>query len=522
MQIVDDTVVKFTLPTELVGYVTDYLEKSEVIETKGKVSELAVYWGLKEMSHLASILQFKEGHVPSPIARDYDWPGLYKPFDHQRTTASFLTLHRRAFCFNEAGTGKTSSVIWAADYLMKQGLVKRVLVICPLSIMYSAWQADIFKTAMHRSVGVAHGDASKRKKILDGGYDFVVINYDGVGIIADEIDKSGFDLIVIDEANAYKTVNTRRWKTLAKLLKPSTRLWMLTGTPASQSPLDAFGLARLVCPENVPKYTTAWKDKVMQQITRFKWIPKPNSRQAVFQALQPAIRYSKEECLDLPDIMYQTRDVALTNQAQKYYKQLKSQFMIEAAGEQVSAVNAAANLNKLLQISGGAVYTDNHEVIEFDVSPRLNALMEVIEETSHKVIIFVPYRHTIQLVSNHLNEKGITNEIINGDVTARDRNSIFTRFQSSEDPRVLVIQPQAASHGVTLTAANTVVFWSPVMSVETYLQCIARINRVGQKNSMTVVNLQGSDVERKMYAMLQGKVDMHEKLVDLYKNELGI
>jgi SNF2 family DNA or RNA helicase len=85
-----------------------------------------------------------------------------------------------------------------------------------------------------------------------------------------------------------------------------------------------------------------------------------------------------------------------------------------------------------------------------------------------------------------------------------------------------VIQPQSASHGVTLTAANTVVFWSPVMSVETYLQCIARIDRVGQKNKMTVVHIQGSDVERKMYQMLQGKVDAHEKLVDLYKQELGI
>jgi SNF2 family DNA or RNA helicase len=196
--------------------------------------------------------------------------------------------------------------------------------------------------------------------------------------------------------------------------------------------------------------------------------------------------------------------------------------MIEAAGEQVSAVNAAVNLNKLLQISGGAVYTDTHEVIEFDVSPRLNALMEVIDETEHKVIIFVPYRHTIQLVSNYLNKENVTNEIINGDVSARERSNIFARFQTTDNPRVLVIQPQAASHGVTLTAANVVVFWSPVMSVETYLQCIARINRVGQENKMTVVNLQGSDVERKMYAMLQGKVDMHEKLVDLYKQELGI
>jgi SNF2 family DNA or RNA helicase len=148
--------------------------------------------------------------------------------------------------------------------------------------------------------------------------------------------------------------------------------------------------------------------------------------------------------------------------------------------------------------------------------------MEVMEETEHKVIVFVPYRHTIELVAKHLQGEGITNEIINGDVAAKERSYIIERFQSSEFPRVLIIQPQAASHGVTLTAANTVVFWSPVMSVETYLQCIARIDRYGQVNKMTVVHLQGSEVERKMYQMLQGKVTSHEKLVDLYKEELGI
>jgi SNF2 family DNA or RNA helicase len=148
--------------------------------------------------------------------------------------------------------------------------------------------------------------------------------------------------------------------------------------------------------------------------------------------------------------------------------------------------------------------------------------MEVIDETEQKIIVFVPYRHTITLVSNHLTQNGITNEIICGDVSAKGRADIIARFQSSPNPRVLVIQPQSASHGVTLTAANTVVFWSPVMSVETYLQCVARIDRVGQKHSMTVVHLQGSEIERKMYVMLQGKKDLHEKLVDLYKEELGI
>ena len=519
MKIVENEVVKFSVPSDKAGLITNYLEKSQVLSDDGKNAELLVYWGIEEMQRVAKVYGDK---VPSPIQKDYKWPGMYTPFKHQETTAAFLTLQDRAFCFNEAGTGKTSSVIWAADYLMTQGLIKRVLIICPLSIMYSAWQADIFKTAMHRSVAVAYGDANKRKKVINGVYEFVIINYDGVGIVSEEISKLGFDLIVVDEANAYKTATTKRFKTLAKLIDPSTKLWMLTGTPASQSPLDAFGLAKLVNPGGVPKYFTAWRDKVMHQLTRFKYVPKPTSRQDVYNALQPAIRFEKAQCLDLPPVMYQTREVPLTPQVIRYYRAIKDQMLIEAAGEKISAVNAAAKLTKLLQISGGAVYSDTREVVEFDVSPRLNALMEVLDETEHKVIVFVPYRHTIELVSKHLQGEGVTSEIISGDVGAKERGDLINRFQTSEFPRVLIIQPQAASHGVTLTAANTVVFWSPVMSVETYLQCIARIDRVGQVNSMTVVHLQGSEVERKMYQMLQGKVASHEKLVDLYKEELGI
>jgi SNF2 family DNA or RNA helicase len=518
MVVVEDTAVHLSIPSSDLKYIVGYIHKYEVLKDDGKNAELLVYWGLEEMQRLVKVY----GDAPNPMTKEYEWPGLYTPFKHQETTASYLTLRDRCFCFNEAGTGKTSSVVWAADYLMQVGQVKRVLIICPLSIMYSAWQADVFKTAMHRTVGVAYGDANKRAKIVSGQYEFVIINYDGIATVVDEIAAAKFDLIVVDEANAYKTVTTKRWRILAKLITPSTKLWMLTGTPASQSPLDAYGLAKLVSPATVPKYFTAWRDKVMQQVTRFKWTPRPYAKQLVFEALQPAIRFEKSQCLDLPPLVYQTREIPLTPQVLKYYKELKNQMLIEAAGEQISAVNAAAQLSKLLQISGGAIYTDTREVVEFDVSPRLNALMEVLDETDHKVIVFVPFRHTIELVSRHLNDEGVTNEIINGDVPARKRADIINRFQNADQPRVLVIQPQAASHGVTLTAADTVVFWSPVMSVETYLQCVARIDRVGQVNSMTVVHLQGSEAERKVYQMLQGKVDSHEKLVDLYRQELGI
>lgn len=522
MQIVENAAVRLTLPHAEAHEVLRSIDRSDVVERTPTMTDVVVCWEQQEMEVLASHLDKKATalDVPAPMLRDYNWPGVYTPFEHQKHTAGFLSVRPRAFCFNEAGTGKTSAAVWAADYLMTIGVVKRVLIVCPLSIMYSAWQADIFKTAMHRSAAVAHGDKTKRAKIIGAHYDFVIINFDGVGIVSKEIEEAGFDLIIIDEANAYKTASTQRWRKLAKLITPRTWLWMMTGTPASQSPVDAFGLARLVSPDRVPKYVTSWRDKVMVQVSRFRWMPKLNAKDVVFAALQPAIRYTKEECLDLPDVTYQMREVLLTPQAGKYYKKLKQQLLVEAAGEQISAVNAAVALTKLLQISGGAVYSDTKEVVEFDISPRLNELKNVLDETIHKVVVFVPYLHTITVVNQFLNSEGVTTEVISGDVSAKNRSEIINKFQMQEDPRVLIIQPQSASHGVTLTAADTVVFWSPVMSVETYLQCIARIDRVGQRNKMTVVHLQGSEVERRVYAMLQGKVDSHNQLVDLYKQEL--
>jgi SNF2 family DNA or RNA helicase len=525
MHIVDNKVLQMVLPAPIAESVLGHVERSKEVSGDALSKELLVYWDHNEASALAFYVDDKQPNpnlpdIPSPILRDYDWPGVYTPFAHQKDTASFLSLRQRAFCFNEAGTGKTSAAIWAADYLMKIGQINRVLVICPLSIMYSAWQADIFKTAMHRTCGVAHGSQEKRRKLIKGEYEFIIINFDGVHTVFDDLANGGFDLIIVDEANAYKSATTKRWKTLAKLLKPSTRLWMMTGTPAAQSPVDAFGLARLVSPVRVPRYTGAWKDMVMYQVSRFTWKPRQNAERRVHEALQPAIRYTKKECLDLPPVVYQTRDVPLTPQVAQFYKNLKAQLLIEAAGEQISAVNAAAALNKLLQISGGAVYTDQGQTIEFDVRPRLSALKEVLDETLNKVVVFVGYLHTIGVVTKYLTSEGFSSEVIQGSVSARERSQIIERFQTQADPRVLVVQPQSASHGITLTAADTVVFWSPVMSVETYLQCIARIDRVGQKNNMTIVHLQGSEVEKKMYRMLQGKVDSHNKLVDLYKQEL--
>jgi SNF2 family DNA or RNA helicase len=452
--------------------------------------------------------------------KDYNWPGQFTPFAHQKVTATFLAERPKAFCFNEQGTGKTASVIWAADYLMNIGVVRRVLVVCPLSIMKSAWQNDLFKFAMHRTCDIAYGDRKKRAKIVNGGAEFVIINFDGLAIVKDEVANGGFDLIVIDEASAYKNPTTERWKVMRDLNKTIRGLWMLTGTPAAQSPVDAYGLAKLVNPKGVAPFFGQFRDQVMYKVGMFRWIPRPNAQATVHGVLQPAIRFEKDQCLDLPEVTHVERDAPLTAQQMKFYRMLKNDMIMKAAGEEISSANAATNLNKLLQISGGAVYTDDREVVEFDVSNRLQVVLEVIEESSHKVLVFVPFTHTIELLKAYLIKNNIVCEVINGAVPVNRRSSIVDDFQNTDRVKVLVIQPQAASHGLTLTAANTVIWYSPVMSVETYLQANARINRPGQKNAMTIVHIKGSEVEERLYRMLNNNIDNHTKIIDLYRQEI--
>jgi SNF2 family DNA or RNA helicase len=217
---------------------------------------------------------------------------------------------------------------------------------------------------------------------------------------------------------------------------------------------------------------------------------------------------------------YVKRKVELTRQQQKYYDMLKKKLVMRVGDDEVSAVNAAVIMNKLLQISAGAVYTDDGDTLEFDIKHRYKVLREVIDESSQKVLIFVPFKHTIDILTDKLRTDGIVTEVIRGDVPVARRTDIFKRFQTTDNPRVLVIQPQSAAHGVTLTAANTVVWWGPTPSLETYAQANARVHRSGQKHPCTVVQLQGSAVEKRIYSLLDNRIDVHTKMIDLYKEIL--
>lgn len=517
MEVIDNKALLVTVKNP--SRITSIIEKSAVVNTlDDDIYEVAIKW-TQENVELLSQMGFKK--VPSVIARDYAYTGRFTPMHHQKETAGFIANYKKCFIFLEQGLGKTASAAWAADYLMKIGQVKRVLVVCPLSIMKAAWQRDLFSVIPHRSVGLAHGTPKTRKDIINGKYEIVIINFDGIEIVLEELKAGNFDMVIVDEANAFKSPQTKRWRAFKKLINDSTRLVMMTGTPAAQSPEDAYGLAKLVCPNNVPTFFSGWRDMVMQKINMFKYVPRARANELVHKVLQPAIRYTKEQCLDLPDIVYQTREVELTSQQKKYYDILRKQLLIETAGEQISAVNAAAKVNKLLQVSAGSIYTDNGEVVRFDASNRLNELMAVIDESAHKVIVFAQFTHTIERIEEYLKSKKITCAVINGEVNANKRGRIFEQFQDTPEPRVIIIQPQAAAHGVTLTAADTIVWFGPTSSVETWLQANARAHRKGQVNKVTVIMFQGSPAEERMYKLLNSNVEHHTRTIELYQEILN-
>lgn len=465
--------------------------------------------------------------VPDPMPIHYEWPkasGKFNPFEAQRDTANFLAMHDRAFCLNGMGTGKTNSALWAFDYLRKSKQVRRVLVVCPLSTMERTWGDSVFQTFPHLDFAVLYGDRKKRIKLLNQKVDVYIINIDGLGTIKDELAKrDDIDLIVIDELALARNASTTRWKILNEICNKQhpRRVWGMTGSPTPNAPTDAWAQTRLLLPHdpNVPKYFGKFRDLVMKQLSLYKWIPRPDANDTIYRMMQPAIRYALDDCVDLPEQIFTTRDVQLTDEQAKAYKDMLAKLSTEYAGGQILAVNEAVKANKLIQIACGVAYGTNGEEVVIPSTPRLEVLKELIEESTGKVIVFVPLTAALESVASEL-RKDWEVETVHGETSKVERDRIFAAFQKMDDPRVLVANAATMSHGLTLTAATTIVWYAPVHSNEIYEQACARVRRPGQKKTTVIAHIAGSDVERRVYKRLQNKQSMQGVLLDMMKERI--
>ena len=461
--------------------------------------------------------------APSPILHYYDWPGRYTPYEHQKQTAAFLTLQQRGLVLNEIGTGKTQSALWAADYLIKTRQIQKVLILSPLSTLERVWADGIFTGLIHRKFVVLHGTAERRLKMLTRDVDFYIINHDGFPIIKEQ-SHGMFDLVIVDEAAVYRNPSTNRFKLLRRWLdhNPETRLWLMTGTPTPNEPTDAWALAKLVNSPYCTRTFTAFREQVMMKIGQWKHVPRPESVEIVRHILQPSVRYTRDECFDLPDTVVQTRKVDMTAEQTKHYKQMLKHFVVELTKERatgtITAVNEAIKVQKLVQIACGVAYDDEGRNVEIDCAPRINVVKEIIEEAGEKVIVFVPLTGTLHMLEQELG-KHFTVGVVNGEVSAPKRNEVFHNFQHSQDPRVLIAHPGTMAHGLTLTSASTIIWYGPINSNEIYGQANGRIERIGKKHVSNVIHIEATDLEAKMYERLRNKQRLQGVLLDLIQQQ---
>lgn len=463
--------------------------------------------------------------VPAPVTYQYNWPGQFKPFDAQRKTVEFLTQNKRAFCTNDIGTGKTLSVLWAYDYLRSQGLHERALVVSPLSTLERVWADEIFKHFPHLNMAVLHGTRNKRLKLLeDRNCDIYVVNHDGVEIIAEGLeDRDDITLVVVDElAQVARNASTDRWKALNLVINKQfiRDVWGATGTPIPNNPTDAWAQVRLVKPSKVPPYFSKFRDMVMRQVSQYTWLPRDNALDVVKEAMQPAIRFSRDDCVDLPPCLYETREVELTAPQKKAYRDMLAKLQASGETAQITAVNEAVKATKMLQIVCGVVLDDFGQEQVFDAGHRLREVLDIVHECSTKMIVYVPFVAVVRMLSEFLTDNGVPNEVVYGEVTKKERDRIFGEFQSKQGARVLVAQPAAMSHGLTLTEASTIVWYAPIASNDIFEQANGRITRPGQRNNQFIIMLEGSEIERRYYKRLQNKQKVQGTLLEMIRAEV--
>lgn len=511
--------------TRLYAPILNFIPSSQLVSLDERLGQgiVQVPWTYENATRLIRL----GAPAISPMVRDYDYPSKHpKEFSWQLQIADFLALNRRAFCFADMGLGKTLSTIWAADYLMRIGEVKRALVIAPLTILEPAWADELFgaiPSVPHRVLYASNRD--RRVMLAAGEEPWHIVNYDGVKTILNELMFNAYDLIILDESTQIKNERTDRWKAVNRLIRPHTRVWALSGAPTPQGPMDAYGQAKMLRPDlmDMPRY--AFQNRVETKVGGFKWVPRRGHQEVVQSVLSPAVYFKKEDHLtELPPVTKIFRKVEFTPTQNRLIKELKADSKTQAAEFSITAGHAGIVRNKFCQIASGAVYADDGTALKVDNRPRIRACIELIEQArenriegtpSGKFIIMAPFLHAVDALMEELS-KTYDVRAITSEVKQKERSEIIRIFQTTEEIDGIIAIPSTMSHGITATAANLTIWFTPIDSNETYTQACNRMDRPGQKQNMVIAHLYGDNQEKSLYDNLGRLGNTQEALLAWY------
>lgn len=458
---------------------------------------------------------------------ELDIPLKTKLYDHQKKAAKIgITLDSSALLM-EQGTGKTLAAIAVATYRYLKGQIKRILIIAPKSVL-PEWERQFAEhTYIEHNVVALYGKREKKERILQewkdtDGLQGVIINYESVWRLEDELKKWKPDMIICDESQKIKNARAKQSRAVIRLGKLAKYRMILTGTPVTQNPLDIFSQYLFLDPSIFGTSFTSFRNRyaVMGGFNNYQIIKFKNLEELAEKAHSIAYRVTKEEALDLPDVIHQNVYAELEPKAMKLYREMAEQSLVKIGDEKVTAPIVLTQLMKLQQIAGGFVKTEDERIIQVSKA-KLEVLRELVEDLVNgqgkKLVIFARFIQEIKAISEILDKLDIKHHVLTGQT--KNRGDIIQDFQNNPETKVFIINPKAGGTGITLTAADTAIFYSKDYSLEAYLQAIARIHRIGQTKKVTYIHIIArGTVDEAVTNRLNKKQDLATTVVDDLKN----
>ena len=425
----------------------------------------------------------------------------------------------------DMGTGKTLTTIAVMGRAYLNEKIKKVLVVCPASVV-PVWEKEIEQYAdFENTVITLEGTMIKRnqklKELVFGkGLKVAVINYESTWRMFDDLKEWCPDMIICDESQRIKNHTAAQSKAMHKLGDIAKYKMLLTGTPIQNNPLDVFSQYRFVDKTIYGTSFYIFRNRYVRMggYGGHQVIGYINQDELIEKMHSIAYRVTKEEALDLPEEIKTMRYCELEPSSRKIYDQIKKECYMELEQGEITVTNVLTKTLRLRQITGGFINNDDKET-QFVSNAKLDALEEIINDvvidSNKKLVIFAVFLDEISAIKKLVESKGIKYSWITGQVKMDERGQMVDDFQNKDDVKVFICQTHTAGLGITLTAADTSVFYSVDFNYVDYTQAMARLHRIGQKNNVNHIHLIAKNtIDTRLMKVLDNKGDISTTIVD--------
>ena len=461
-----------------------------------------------------------------------------KPYAHQLTALEKSWNKETYAYFMEMGTGKTKVLIDNAAMLYDKGKIDGLLIVAPKGVV-GTWYTNELPTHLANHIenttilwqaNITKGQQEKLDSLFKVGEQLhiLIMNVEALSTskgttFAEKFISSHNTLMVIDESTTIKNPNAKRTKNILNLSIRAKYRRIMTGSPVTKNPLDLYSQCKFLSHWHLDfesyyafraRYavmkTANIAGRQIQLVHGFKNLNELSDKLKPF-----SYRVLKEDCLDLPDKIFLKREISLSSDQRKLYEQMKKEALAVLNGKQVTTVNALTQLMRLHQITCGHFTADDGTTQRIS-NNRIGELMDILEETEGKAIIWAHYQWDIKDIIKEINKVYGPGSVVDyfGLTPQDERQPNIKKFQSDPKCRFLVGTPSTGGYGITLTAANTVIYYSNGYDLEKRLQSEDRAHRIGQKKAVTYVDINAQDtVDEKIVKSLRKKINIASEVL---------